>query len=83
MDGAQFLDDRLLLLILALLVSVLLFITSSLVTAGTSGDHRSGKDTGKTNAALDQGLRERRWMIALVWIALVVGANLWLDIGLW
>ena len=80
MDGAQFLDDRLSLLMLALLGSILLFITSLLVAAGTSAAaRRQGKPKGLSTkvSVIVAG------MIALVWIALVVGANLGLDIGLW
>lgn len=57
MDRAQFLDDRVLLLILALLVSVLLLITSSLVTAGTCA------------AAKIQGRPLRLWTKAFVNVA--------------
>jgi uncharacterized membrane protein len=80
MDGAQYIDDRLLLLILALLVSVLLFITSLLVAAGTSA---AAKRQGRPSGLWTKASVIVAGTITLVWIALVVGANLGLDIGLW
>jgi hypothetical protein len=78
--GAQFFDTCGLLLIIGLFGSFVRFITSLLVAGFTCA---IAKRQGRPRRSRTKASVMVAGMIALVQIALLVGANLGLDIGLW